>query len=98
MEKGTLRKVGRMLRKYPMLQGKHSCTLQLWRKAIEDTLTEYETAGETEKTAILTRHYFDGASNEEMLQSLPISCKTYYAYKSDILCTAAFYAAKRGAL
>lgn len=98
MEKKTLHEVERMLRRYPMLQDKHSRSLRRWREAVEDTLTEYETAGEAEKAAILTQHYFDGASNEEMLQRLPISRRTYFAYKCDILCTAAFYAAKRRAL
>ena len=98
MEKKTLHEVDHMLRRYPMLQNKQSRRLRLWREAIEDTLAEYEAAGETEKTAILTQHFFDGASNEEMLQSLPLGRRTYYDYKCDILCTAAFYAAKRRAL
>lgn len=98
MQKKTLHEVDRMLRRYPMLLDKQSRKLQRWREAIEDTLAEYEASGEAEKAGILTQHYFNGASNEDILQSLPIGRRTYYAYKYEILCTAAFYAAKRRAL
>lgn len=98
MQKKILHEVDRMLRRYHALQNKQSRRLQRWREAIEDTLAEYETAGETEKTGILTQHYFDGAPTDAVLQNLLIGRRTYYDYKHEILCTAAFYAAKHRAL
>lgn len=98
MRKKTLCDVERMLRRYPLLQNRRSRSLRRWREAIDDTLTEYTQTGEAEKAGILTRHYFDGSPDGEMLEALHISRRTYYSYKHDVLCTAAFYAAKRGLL
>lgn len=98
MQKRILHEVDCMLRRYPALQDKQSRRLRRWREAIEDTLAEYEASGETEKAGILTQHYFDGAPADTVLQNLSIGRRTYYDYKHEILCTAAFYAAKRRAL
>lgn len=87
-----------MLRRYPMLRDKRSRRLRRWREAIDDTLAEYEQTGEVEKAGILMRHYFDSSPEGKTLDALHISRRTYYSYKHDVLCTAAFYAAKRGLL
>lgn len=87
-----------MLRRYPALQNMRSRTLRRWREAIDDTLAEYRETDEPIKLNLLTQHYFEGFSDCETLESLHISRKTYYAYKHEIVCTAAFYAAKRRAL
>ena len=98
MTKRTFCEVEHMLRRYPMLQDKRSRRLQRWREAIDDTLAEYEQTGEVEKADLLKRHYFDGFLAGETVKAMHISRRTYYSYKHDILCTTAFYAAKRGLL
>lgn len=98
MTKKTFSNVERMLRRYPMLQNKRSRRLRQWREAIDDTLAEYAQTGEAEKADLLTRHYFDGFPEGETLKALHISRRTYYSYKHDVVCTAAFYAARRGLL
>ena len=98
MTKKTLCDVERMLRRYPALRNRRSRRLRLWREAIDDTLAEYEQTGEEGKAGLLMRHYFEGFPEGETLKALHISRRTYYSYKHDALCTAAFYAAKRGLL
>lgn len=98
MRRKTLRETEAMLRRYPVLQNMQSRRLRRWREAIDDTLEEYEKSGEQEKTELLARHYFDGLPDAEALKSLHIGRRTYFTYKRDILCTAAFYAAKKGLL
>lgn len=98
MTKRTLCNVEYMLCRYPTLQNKRSRKLRRWREAIDETLAEYEQTGDAEKAGILTRHYFDGLPEKDTFEALHISRRTYYSYKHDILCTAAFYAAKRGLL
>ncbi len=98
MRKETLCETEIMLRRYPALQDKQSRMLRRWREAIDDTLAEYRENGEPEKLELLSLHYFNGCSDPETMQSLHIGRRTYYAYKYEVLCTAAFYAAKRRAL
>ncbi len=87
-----------MLRQYPVLRQKRGRTARLWREAIEETLSEYRANGEPAKAELLLLRYVEGSAERAMPELLHISRKTYYQYKRDVLCTAAFYAARRGLL
>ena len=62
------------------------------------TLEEYETGGEPMKARLLVLRYFDGLTEESVMDFINASRNTYYAWKKDVLDTVAFHAAQKGLL
>ena len=85
MKRAVLLTVENHLRQYRRLQRR-------------ETLEEYETGGEPMKARLLVLRYFDGLTEESVMDFINASRNTYYAWKKDVLDTVAFHAAQKGLL
>ena len=88
MKRAVLLTVENHLRQYRQLQ----------RRQDRETLEEYETGGEPMKARLLVLRYFDGLTEESVMDFINASRNTYYAWKKDVLDTVAFHAAQKGLL
>ena len=106
MTRDVLTAVENHLRQYRKLQRRQDREARAWCDAVRETLSaapasaseEYETGGEPMKARLLVLRYFDGLTEESVMDFINASRNTYYAWKKDVLDTVAFHAAQKGLL
>lgn len=98
MKRAVLLPVENHLRQYRRLQRRQDREARAWCDAVRETLEEYETGGEPMKARLLVLRYFDGLTEESVMDFINASRNTYYAWKKDVLDTVAFHAAQKGLL
>ena len=98
MKRAVLLTVENHLRQYRKLQRRQDREARAWCDAVRETLEEYATGGEPMKARLLVLRYFDGLTEESVMDFINASRNTYYAWKKDVLDTVAFHAAQKGLL
>ena len=98
MTRDVLTAVENHLRQYRQLQRRQDREARAGCDAVRETLEEYDTGGEPMKARLLALRYFDGLTEESVMDFINASRNTYYAWKKDVLDTVAFHAAQKGLL